>query len=588
MAEVNNKECNRHKKPANGEKKGKLRNFLLDALMVLLCLSGAAAGLNLFRLDMFRTISSKDERKPIGTITIRNNNVQRRLGDRVLWGRLLVESPLYLEDLVRVADYSGATMDIESTHIELEENTLIRVERPQEEDGMIQIVLTQGGMDVVTGSDSSTIIINIKGSKVQVGQETVLNAKAGENGLILQVSQGTATIMEEVEEKEQIRELNAGAMIALDAEGIERIEPAVVMIYPRSNARFLKNSPEAMSVNFAWNRVNMELNDTLSLEIASDRNFRQIYKVIETIGDSVETSIDSGIWNWRLSHNASVLSSGQITIKDASGPVLINPVNDRLFSYQTRAPQLRFQWNGIDDASHYILEVSNTPDFSNPRIKEQTATSFFVDSSLGPGTWYWHVLPVFPSAYNGTAAYSSTASFRIEQSQIIEEPVWPEPVVAAVPEPEPPVEEPPPVRIAAQPPVQAPPPAPPPEPPQILPFPAPADLSPESGHIFGIEELWAKRYIEFKWSQVPEANAYVFSLYEQSPGGRRQILNITVEESTSWTLNDISILDRGIFIWQVEAITRNRNGTIERRGSIGENAFILDIPLPNQPSVQIE
>ena len=97
--------------------------------MILLCLSGAAVSINLFRNDLFQTINSYDDKKPVGTLYIRDNNVQRRMGDRVLWGRLVKESPIYLDDLIRVAELSAATLDIDGNYINLNENTLIRVQR---------------------------------------------------------------------------------------------------------------------------------------------------------------------------------------------------------------------------------------------------------------------------------------------------------------------------------------------------------------------------------------------------------------------------------------------------------------------------
>jgi hypothetical protein len=51
-------------------------------------------------------------------------------------------------------------------------------------------------------------------------------------------------------------------------------------------------------------------------------------------------------------------------------------------------------------------------------------------------------------------------------------------------------------------------------------------------------------------------------------------------------LDDLKVLENGTFIWQVEAVSLRRNGTIERRGKPGEYTFILDFP-PPEP-VQIE
>jgi hypothetical protein len=63
---------------------------LIDLIVILFCLFGAGISLNLFRLDLFRTLDSKNG-NPIGTIVIKNNIAQRRIADRVLWDRLSIE-----------------------------------------------------------------------------------------------------------------------------------------------------------------------------------------------------------------------------------------------------------------------------------------------------------------------------------------------------------------------------------------------------------------------------------------------------------------------------------------------------------------
>ena len=559
-----------------------IRKFrFTDLLIILLCLSVAAVSLNLFRSDLFQTINSRNASNPVGTIFIKNNNVQRRLGDRVLWGRLAVESPVYTGDLVRVAELSAATLDIAGNHIDLGENTLIRVQPSADGKGPIEIELTQGSMDLSTSGGS--IVLNVMGKQVKVGPGTVLNATTGENGMVVQVSEGSATVIGE----EDSRELEAGTMVSLDSVGKEKLDPAAVVLQPRLNARYLKSAPGTIDVAFAWNRVNLDEGEPLRLEFAGDRNFNTVSTVINDLGDSAQTALDAGTWYWRLTYEDAILSSGQISVVDASGPDLISPAKDQLFRYQSEKPQLRYQWSEKPDASNYILEVSDTPDFGNPIIHQETAATSFIDSSLGPGTWYWRVAPAFPSVYEGTASFSSASSFRIEQGSAPVALVWPEPVQPEAPPPELPVEIPAAVPVA--PPKEAPPKAAvpkPPAPPQLLP--EPGDCQPASGYRIGIEELRAKRSIAFQWSAVPEANEYIFTLYRQTENGKQRILSTTIENSDSWILDNISDLERGTYIWQVEAVSTNKDGAITRRGKTAENSFTIDVPAPAQPSIQVE
>jgi len=125
----------------NGKKTGGKFRFA-DFLVILLCLSGAGYSLNLFRLDLFQTLNDQNK-TPIGTVSIKRNTVQRRMSDRVIWDRLVKESPVYPNDMIRVGDNSDADLHIGGNNITINENTLLRL-RYNKETGEFQIDLTVG------------------------------------------------------------------------------------------------------------------------------------------------------------------------------------------------------------------------------------------------------------------------------------------------------------------------------------------------------------------------------------------------------------------------------------------------------------
>jgi hypothetical protein len=400
-----------------------------DFLVILLCLSGAVFLVNLFRLDLFSTLDSKNE-KPVGTIVIKNNIVQRRMANRILWDRLVVDSPAYMGDLIRTADLSDAMLRIENNGIDLYENTLIRIQRSP--DGSVQIDLNEGNLVLSAGSGGGNIVLSVMGHQVHPAPGTILNASMGSDGLEVKVSEGTAIF---IDDAGQMREIPFGSMLALDASGAQRLAKAAVGIQPRPNARYLKNKPELMQINFAWNRINLDSGEPLRLEIAEDRDFNRIVRVIDNLNTAAEVPLDAGNWYWRLSsgeNNASrnVLSTERFSVTEAAGPVLLSPVTNTLFRYHNDLPQLRFQWSEIEEASSYILQASETPSFINLRLSMQTTSVFLLNSGFEQGTWYWRVLPVFHSIYEGSAAFSSAASFRIEPGAAGEAAlVLPEPVI---------------------------------------------------------------------------------------------------------------------------------------------------------------
>jgi phage tail protein X len=424
-----------------------IKNFwILDVLVVVFFLSTAAISLQLFRLDLFRTLDARDE-EPAGIIIIKNNIVQRRYADRTIWDRLSVDSPVYSGDLIRVADLSNATIDLDENKIGLNENTIILIEQSMGEKGSFQIELKEGNLNVTSTDTGPGIMLNLMGRFVQTAPGAVLNAAAGEEGITVQVNEGSVSFIEEG----NVRELTEGTMISQDANGVERIVPAAVVRRPAPNARFLKTSPDPYQVNFSWNRMNLEPEQTLRMEIAGDSNFTRNFSVVEDLGSFAQIDFDIGLWNWRLLHEDSVLSKGQLTIADGSGPDLLSPVAGSVFRYQNELPNLRFQWSERPGASHYILEISATNDFNTPLVSRELSALSYIYSDLESGTWYWRVQPVFPSVFQGSGAYSSAASFRIEKTS--------DPRATAIEVPDPPAK----VQVSEQPVIK------PPEPPAIRP-----------------------------------------------------------------------------------------------------------------------
>jgi len=638
--------------------------------MIVLCLFGAAVFFNKFRLDFFQTIYSRNE-EPAGLITVKHNTVQRRPHDRVYWDWLRNESPVYLGDLIRVADLSDATLHIADNYIHLNENTSIRIRRAPDNESPFQVDLDSGSLSLSTGTEGGNITLNLMGRQVDAGPGTTLSASAGADGIAVQVSEGDALFTD----KGQKQTLVATAMVALDSGGRERVEPAVVVKFPPPDAHYLKSGPEPLNIGFAWDRHYLQPGQTLRLEIAEDRNFSRIARAIENLDSAAEAALGAGRWHWRLSYKGAVLGAGRLTVADASGPELLSPIAGKLFRFETDSPVVRFQWSKVAEASSYILEASQTDDFTNPRIRRQVGTEYVIESNMEEGIWYWRVTPVFPSAYSGSAAPSSVSSVRIEQGEPPEEPLWPEPQMAAAKTP--PAESSAEAAVIAD--IKPSLPAVPAEvcliaPAQgaslpgltalrrqtvfqwdsdgeaeklrfvlsrnsnplkgkplveklnpdktirldrleegvwywtveaqfagglikaaeprqlrVLPIPLlnePKNRLPRDGYRVTIDEIKKAKTIDFKWSAVPDANAYIFTLYRQVADKRQMIDQRTLDNRTGWTFDTGSLDGQGAYVWQVEAVNKGQGGKIEQRGKAGENSFFMDIPRPGPVRIE--
>jgi hypothetical protein len=262
--------------------------------------------------------------------------------------------------------------------------------------------------------------------------------------------------------------------------------------------------------------------------------------------------------------------SGPFTVVNIPELRPVSPAADAVYYYRTNPPELRFQWEASDDVLYYVLEAADNPGMANPALTTEVRHDSLLYSGLAEGRWYWRVSPVFPALYRGTAPASPVVSFAV----VRDDP--PAPVEVA----EVPVEPPP------EPPVPSPPPAPPlpPPPPAVRPpLPAPSGRRPETGYVLDPAALSESRTVVFSWDPVEGADAYVFTLFHEIAPGRRQPVANFEGPQTSYTLADLSLLDIGRFVWQVEAVNREADG---RRGRPGENLFTVDIPQPVIPRAQ--
>ena len=291
----------------------------VDAAVILLCLLGAFFSFFLFWQDLNRVISRNQ--KPVGTITFKRGGAQRRLGDRVLWGRLRTGFPIYDEDFIRTSELSDATISFgQDQRSSLSENSLIQIRTVK---GRTVIDLSSGNISVENAGASALVLVS--GNR-EVELSGVMRARASEGGdFELEVLEGTAVI--NMGNDRTVCE--AGQVLAVDSAGRTVERPRVVMIRPRPNERFV-SAGETLPVDFSWVPVNFTGAEKTRLEIAADRRFTRLVTSMELNASSVLVELPGGSYWWRAwtagdspGPEGAAVSPEQLTIVRA-GPV--NPV----------------------------------------------------------------------------------------------------------------------------------------------------------------------------------------------------------------------------------------------------------------------
>ena len=118
-------------------------------------------------------------------------------------------------------------------------------------------------------------------------------------------------------------------------------------------------------------------------------------------------------------------------------------------------------------------------------------------------------------------------------------------------------------------------------------LPAANGLLPASGQSFGPDDLRKNRSISFTWNPVTGANRYIFRLYREGDTAR-PIISTDPLRSPAYTISDLTLLDVGSLVWQVEAVFVSPAGAVEQRGLPAESRFSIDISVPSAPRLRDE
>ncbi len=119
----------------------------------------------------------------------------------------------------------------------------------------------------------------------------------------------------------------------------------------------------------------------------------------------------------------------------------------------------------------------------------------------------------------------------------------------------------------------------------ILPVPllaAPQVVSPASGTTFGPEQIRKDPKIVLTWAKNPQATGYYFTLSKDGT----VISQTDIIMQTSFIIDDISLLDNGKYVWEVEAVSQASDGYFEQRGKKLSSSFTINVPKIGSPVIK--
>ena len=398
-------------------KRTRFKSLLLDLLVILLCLSGAAFFVWLFWQDL-NAFTVRSDKTEIGTISLKQNVVQRRFDDRVVWERIANGTKLYYGDTIRTADLAEVTIELGDNKITLGENTMIQV--GQGGTGGLQISISGGDIQIDSGLASSNLEVKLDdGSVVNVGAGSSLAAKSDSSTGVhnVEVRSGSAQLTTESGETAM---LTYGESVNVE-KGKEIQKNPISVIYPPKDLKLLNFRGGDMTVKFEW-KTNGDEN--VVLQTSRTKNFSSPDSS-RTISDSTaEVQASEGNLYWRAFGTASkdTVIEGKISVESVANAKGISPVSASEFRYRTALPRVAFRWSGSEYAERYRVLISSTPDMRSVVTDSEVSGNFMSVDTLDAGTYYWQVTPYYSMNNIGYEGASEVYSFKIVRNEQIRVP----------------------------------------------------------------------------------------------------------------------------------------------------------------------
>ncbi|GBF50235.1 sigma factor regulatory protein, FecR/PupR family [Leptospira ryugenii] len=353
----------------------------------------------LFYRDLNKKIDIGD-REIVGTIHFKNNIVQRKLEDQVVWETLENNSPLTNKDTIRSEAFSDAIIRLkDGTEINIDENSMFNLDLSGEKPSL---EFSQGSMQVknTNNSQASSLVIKSQGSEIDVGTGALKLEKEAKKDLNLFVENGTSKIKHNGKEVDveggKKASLQEGAEVA-----VKRIP--VRLKNPSSQKLFLMEGQDT-NIPFDW-EMDPGFYES-QIEISRSPQFKLQLVKQSVSGNRFNTRLREGTYYWRVqakdpkTNKWEISDTGKFFVTADEPLRLDSPANNAEFAFVAEQPMIAFIWPKISTARGYHFELSNQSNFSSKLKSVETESNSVSFDDLKEGTYYWKVIA--HSAFPGT------------------------------------------------------------------------------------------------------------------------------------------------------------------------------------------
>lgn len=372
----------------------RLNYFLIhsESRWIVLLLTIAIFFLILFYFD-YTAEADIGNRKIIGTIVYKNNQVQRKFSNEVVWSNLRSNSPLTNMDLIRSQNLSDAIIYLdEGTKIKIDENTMFFLDFSS---GSLKLEFSGGSIQIEQGTKGvSGMTVKSGETLIEVGNADlkIVDSDDTKNGDInLFVSKGEASIQSGG--KNNSIKANQKANIGSKGIAIKNVE---VQLLKPGGQELISSGNSALEFDFKTQKGYQ----STGLDIAKDKQFKNIVKRATPAQAKKGVNLGSGSYYWRVT--AKNKATGKKVNSEVrrfrmveNNPVkTFIPESNTKIHYVEEKPSVTFTWESSNLAAEYILEIAKDKKFQKQKKEYKTRVNRINVNDLDNGDYYWRIKSV--------------------------------------------------------------------------------------------------------------------------------------------------------------------------------------------------
>jgi len=401
-----------------------------DVIVTAVILTLDVLLLLLFFLNIYESLTYNTTEK-LGTLIFKKRSATRKHVDALSWNMLQNNSPVYELDTIRTAVGSEASIVFDDgSSLSLLENSLIKL-KMRSSNNFGDVV--HGSFVVNAKGEKKTV--TIKGKVITMDKDAEIVIHKGSDGMNqIEVTKGEIEVAQEDGKALQVKEFQSLVIPEEVNAKIEVKNISCIPLAPQHNEH-LFTSEDAYSVTFSWSFFNDGKNDeenTSALIIARDKECKDVISKIA--GKLISTEGGMRIWQasyvanlgsmyWQVEYKGDKHSSvRKFSLEKITQIEPMRPKPENTFYYYDELPNIVFSWNANEVIPFSTLEISESPDFTNPKVKMDVVSTSIELSNLAEGLYYWRVIPNIEKHILGSLPKPEIRTFRIVQKEVLNEP----------------------------------------------------------------------------------------------------------------------------------------------------------------------